>query len=106
MPEQDFYAPGDLATVTLLIDDINNLLGLGARLHYDATRLRFDDGSLAPGAFLDDGSTVEFENDDDAGTLALSSTRTSGISAIGSGIVMTMTFTVLDGAPSGGRAPP
>ena len=100
-PGQDFYWPLDQATINLNVSGVSDLLGLGAELPYDDARLSFNDGSVAPGAFLDDGSTVEFEDDDNNGMLALSSTRTSGNGASGSGPAITMTFSVADFALPG-----
>ena len=101
VPAASLYWPNDVATVNIDLDGVTDILGVGGKLAYDATRLTYDDPSLAAGAFLDDGSTILFEDDDAAGTASFSVTRTSGSGATGNGTAATVTLTVDDESPPG-----
>ena len=99
VPAASLYWPTDVATVNIDLSNATDLLGVGGKLAYDDSRLTYDDPSLAAGAFLDDGSTILFEDDDAAGTASFSVTRTSGSGATGDGTAATVTLTVDDESP-------
>ncbi|MEM6648048.1 MAG: FG-GAP-like repeat-containing protein, partial [Bacteroidota bacterium] len=94
------YWPLGTATINVDVANVVNLQGVSADLAYPSATTTHN-ASLAAGAFLNDGTMLTTENDDDAGTVSFGVSRTGASGATGSGTAASMTFTVADRATPG-----
>ena len=96
-PEEIYAQPGESFTVDLIVEDVQDLAGFEALLHYDPRILRFD--GLAEGDFLaSTGNTAQSRKAQvelDAGTVTLGGfSLGEQDSPEGTGRLVTLTFTI------------
>jgi len=103
LPESQQVTPGGSFSVALQVEDVQDLAGFEAVLHYDPQVLRFD--GIALGDFLvSTGNTAELREslvDESAGLIALGAfSYGAEASAEGAGVLATLAFTAVSSGES------